>query len=198
MTTANLPLRYEIEATGEIAAAKSMYQICASVNSEGGRQEQNIPYNYVMTASRSVTNTAIPLLSIQVDDTFPASVAGIVNRETVIPLSVDIYTEDAAIAWWLIYNGTLTDPVWVAVNTTHSGVNYDISATAISGGLRIGGGYAVSTNQSKATLSELIQSDLALSLNAAGTAGDTLSVVAVRLTGTSSDTWAGLTWKELY
>lgn len=196
MQSAHLPARYALESTGASDAA-TMDAICLGVNSEGGREDRNLVLAKAMLASRLVTNTPLPLLSIRVATTFPSG-GTLVNRETVIPTEMKLLTEDAAILWQLIYNGTLTAPSWVAVNTTHSGVEYDISASGITGGVVVDAGYAVATNQSQSSVFQRIQSDLIMALNAAGTIGDTFSVVGTRLTATSSDTWAMLNWKELY
>jgi hypothetical protein len=196
MATAHLPVRYEIENTAAGSAA-TMQQICVSVNSEGGRQEQNLTFSRAMLAGRAVANADLPVLSIRVATVFPAG-GSIVNRETVKPDIVSIFTEDAAIRWLLVYNGTLTDPVWVSVDTTHSGVQYDESATAITGGVVIDSGYAIATASARAIVPTSIRSDLVLALNALGTVGDVLSVVCQRLTAVSSDTWVSMSWAELY
>ena len=200
MKTANLPVRYEIENTDTAASNTDMYQICAAVASEGGRQEKNLSFSYINTASRSVTDTPLPILSIRVGTEMPSgSGSGITNRETIYPQEIQLYTEDAAIAFWLVYNGSLTGASFANFNTTHSGVQYDISATAISGGVQIApSGYIPATNQNKASVVLEVATDLAGTLNAAGTVGDIFTIVCQRLTGTSSDTWAGISWQELY
>lgn len=198
MATGHLPVRYEIENTSAGAGVASLEQICSSVNSEGGREEQNLVFSILNTASRVVANTPLPVMSIQVATVFPAG-GSLVNRETVYPISASLYTEDDAIAFWFVYNGTLTNPSWQNVNTTHSGIQYDVSATAITGGVQIGDtGFLSATNQSRNAILSHLESDLAMALNVAGTQGDILSLVCQRLTATSSDTWAGLSWQELY
>lgn len=176
-----------------------LYQICSAVESEGGVQENNLIFGTPPNLpSRTVTNTILPLLSIHLDDKFPAG-GSLVNRETVFPFEFYIFSEDAIVAYWFVLNGTLAGESWQAVDTTHSGVEYDVSATTITGGVRIGpSGVAVATPQAKSVRQEEFSGDLALTLNAAGTIGDVLTLCAVRLTNTSSDCWAGITWKELY
>lgn len=198
MTTANLPLRYEITRTAAGSGNADLYQICSAVESEGGRDERAITIGYNMLASRAVSNADLPVLSIQLSTVFPIG-GTIPNRETVIPSMYSIYTEDAAIRYHFILNGTLTSPSWQTVNSTSSGVQYDVSATAISGGTVInGGGYVVSTQQSRGAVESQLDTDLFMSLNSAGDASDVLSIVCQRLTATNSDTWCSLTWKELY
>jgi len=196
MSTAHLPLRYEIE-NPSAGSTATLQEICASVSSEGGRQEQNLIFSRAMLTGRPVANADLPVLSIRVSTVFPGA-GSLINRETVKPEVMTIYTEDAAVRWLLIYNGTLTNPSWVNVDTTHSGVQYDESATAITGGVIIDSGYAVSTASGRQAANTQINSDLVLALNAAGDAGDTLSVVCQRLTAVSSDTWVSLSWAELY
>lgn len=198
MTTANLPVRYEIVNVGDTAGNTDLYQICSSVSSEGGVQERNL----TLTASngvtlRSVSTALLPVLSIRVATAFPSG-GTIVNREIVQPIQYEIFSEDAGIFYQLIYNGTLTNPSWAAVNATHSGVDYDVAATAITGGLVLTSGYVSSTAQSRISEINELASDLAMTLNVAGTVGDILSVACIRTSTTNSDTGAALTWKELY
>lgn len=198
MRTANLPLRYEIENTGDTASASTMTQICSSVSSEGGVQERNVTFSASNdTTLRTVSTTPLPVLSIRCGTAFPAG-GTIENRETVVPLNYDIYSEDAPIHYKLVYNGTVGGASWVAANATHSGVEYDVSGTAITGGIVIDAGYIGSTNQAKSSELKQVDTDLFLTLNIAGTVGDTLSVVCVRTATTNSDTGVSITWKELY
>lgn len=139
MTTAILPIRYEISGTGN----QSLKQICSTVISEGGYEPRNpfIIQQRGTTNADSVTlataGTVYPIISLRL------------RSDRLYSLSVfkqaDIYVSSSSdgIAWYIIANSTLTNPVW----TNHPIGNmtqYDISATAMSGGRNVNGGYIVS------------------------------------------------------
>ena len=197
MSTANLPLRYEIVNVGTSAGA-TFEAICAAVASEGGVQERNLTFSVSNGATlRQVTNAALPVLALRCGTAFPSG-GTLLYRGIIEPSSMEIYTEDAAIYWQAVYNPTVLGGSWVAADATHSGAEYNVSGTAISGGVVIDSGYAVATNQSRAIVGSELQTDLTLTNNVAGTAGDTLAIVCTRVTATSSDTAVSLKFKELY
>ena len=145
----------------------------------------------------SVSTTLIPILSIRLDTVFPAN-GSITNRTSVIPLKTMVFTEDAPCYFKVLYNATLTNPVWADYNTTHSGVQYDVSASAVSNGIEIDAGY-VGTGRNVGAADALnLASELALTLDIAGTTSDTLTIAAIRTGTSNTDVGAIIQWKELY
>jgi hypothetical protein len=198
MTTANLPVRYEIENTAGTASNTDLIEICAEVSSEGGVQERAQVFSVGNEESFiSVSTTLIPILSIRLDTVFPAN-GSITNRTSVIPLKTMVFTEDAPCYFKVLYNATLTNPVWADYNTTHSGVQYDVSASAVSNGIEIDAGY-VGTGRNVGAADALnLASELALTLDIAGTTSDTLTIAAIRTGTSNTDVGAIIQWKELY
>lgn len=199
MTTANLPVRYEIENTGTAASATNdLLQICASVSSEGGRQERAPMFSVANGVTlRTVSTTLLPLLSIRVGTVFPAG-GSIVNRATMIPLTMALYSKDSPVFYQVILNGTLTGASFAGFNTTHSGALFDVAASAIANGIVLDAGYASSSATNRMTIINPLESNIALTQNIAGNAGDILTVAAIRVGTTDSDCGAVITWKELY
>lgn len=202
MRTANLPMRYEIVNTGTTGSAASMLQICSVVNSEGGVQDAHISFAAGNNSTlRTVSNALFPVASIRVASAFPTgqtAAASQVNRMTVIPLHIDLFSEDAPIYYRVVRNASLTTPVWTAVNASYSGVEFDVSASSASGGLVIENGYLpVGRATAGGGVSEL-NTTLWMSTNACGTAGDTLTLLAERVGNTNTDVGVGFNWKELY
>jgi hypothetical protein len=139
MTTAILPIRYEISGTGN----QSLKQICSTVISEGGYEPKNpfIIQQRGTTSSDSVTlstaGTVYPLISLRLRSDRLYSL--------VVFKQADIYVNSASdgIAWYIIANANLTGATW----TDHpigAMTQYDISATALTGGRNVNGGYIVS------------------------------------------------------
>ena len=126
MQTAILPVRYEITATGTVAAAKTLKQICSTVISEGGyEQKSTLTWARQTTATTGIGTSFIPLVSIRLKSTNLGAVV-IPDGFTFMPTSASDYLEVA-----LIKNATLTGASYSSLSTN---VEYDIAATALTGG----------------------------------------------------------------
>jgi hypothetical protein len=128
MTTAILPVRYEIRNTAGTASNSSMKQICSSVYSSGGYEQTSIDhvarrttiFNNITTAA-----TFFPIVSIRLAAGRLGAVV-IPNRVQFLPTTNQNYE----IA--LLKNPTLTGATWAATVDSDPNVEYDIAATAIS------------------------------------------------------------------
>lgn len=126
MQTAILPVRYEIEATGALTGSKSMKQICSSVISEGGYEQQSALIWARQTAATTGIGTSfIPLVSFRMKSTNLGAVI-LPNGYSFMPTSASDYFEVA-----LIKNATLTAASFTSLSAN---VEYDLSATAMTGG----------------------------------------------------------------
>lgn len=199
MTTANLPIRYELQVAALVVGAHTMKQICSQIASEGGVElapEKPLSISNGVT-TRSVT-TALPVLSIRPRDTFNS----IVNRTFVIPEEVNVLSLTNPVFYQIVFGGTLTNASWANVDTTYSALERDIAATAIAGGIVVDSGYAPigTLNVSRQSISSLL-SRLPISLNIAGAhpttpLTDILSLVVTSMS-TATAVSGGFTWREL-
>lgn len=126
MTTAILPLRYEITSTSAVAA--SLAQICCSVVSEGGFEQTSIDHVARRTTVFNTINTAAtfyPIVSIRLASGRTDAVV-LPNRIQFLPTTSQNY--EVA----LLKNPTLTGATWAATVPSDSNVEYDVAATAIS------------------------------------------------------------------
>ena len=189
MQTAILPVRYEIETTGTIAAAKSMKQICSSVMSEGGYSQVSAEsVARRTTALGSIGATFLPLVSIRLASNALGAVI-IPHQMRVLPTSTGNY--EVA----LIKNGTLTSASYDT--TTFAHVDFDVSATAISGGTIVQNNYVTATNQagSESQIEFGYNFDLQLRVTLGGTSD--VYTVAVRELGGSGDAVGSLAFYDL-
>ena len=141
MTTATLPLRYEIENTAETVSSSSLKQICATVISNGGYEKKSIQHIVRRTSSVSASSvgTIYPLVSIRLAT----------DRLNAVVLPAQYHLQPRASGqyeFFLIKNGTLTGASFDT--TTFPNVDFDVSATGISGGTIIDQGYFDQTAQS--------------------------------------------------
>jgi hypothetical protein len=139
MTTATLPMRYEITSSSALAA--SLKQICCTVISEGGYEQSSIDHVARRTTVFSNIDTAAnfyPIVSIRLASTALGAVV-IPNRIQFQPTSLQNYE----IA--LIKNPVLTGASWAAVGSD-ANVEMDVSATAIAtAGTIVQTGYIANT-----------------------------------------------------
>lgn len=140
MTTAILPVRYEIEAVAAISSGATMKQICCSVVSEGGFEQTSIDHVARRTTTFSNIDTAAfyPIVSIRLASGRTGAVV-LPNRTQFLPLTSQNY--EVA----LIKNTTLTGATWAATVPSDSNVDYDVAATAMTGGTIVQTDYVTST-----------------------------------------------------
>jgi hypothetical protein len=137
MTTAILPVRYEIK-TVSSAVAASMKAICCSVISEGGFEQTSIDHvARRTTVLGTIGSTFLPVVSIRLASGRTGAVV-LPNRVQVLPTTNQNY--EVA----LIKNPTLTAASWSAV-PTDSNVEFDVAATATTGGSIVQTDYVTST-----------------------------------------------------
>lgn len=179
MQTATLPLRIEIENTAATASSSSMKQICSTVISEGGYEQTSVE----RVARRSTTLTGIgtsfvPLVSIRLaSDSLGAVI--LPKQVRVLPIANGEYE----IA--LVRNATLTGASYNT--TTFASVDFDVTATAMSGGDIVLNEYATASNQAGAQAQNdlLYNFDMQLGATIAGTS-DVYTVAVRILSGTGS------------
>lgn len=167
MSTANLPVRVEIENTGTTASSSYMKAICTTVISEGGYERKVTPSLVRMTGVTTVGTSFEPLITVRLaSDRLDAII--LPNKYSAQPVTNALYE----IA--LIKNATLTSASYDT--STFENFDYDISATALTGGTILRSDYIGSTNQASPQL------DVNGSYNWALQLGRTLAGVSDTLT----------------
>jgi hypothetical protein len=178
-----------------LSDAQHIRAICGTVKSEGGGKLLDLdgfPFRTPPAiATRTVSTTLIPIVSIQVQPTFNS----LPNRSLVIPYEVSVQTDNPA-DYVLIRNGTLTGASFAQVDA-NSGVYADSAATAITGGTYIGGDLVASGGTRAGATQGLLTGKVPLSVNYAGTSGDILTIAAIRSAGVNAGVTAVIKWKEI-
>jgi hypothetical protein len=131
ITTASLPLRYEMTNTGATASASTLKQVCSTVISEGGYELRGAQ----LTAGTSITTpktlttagTFYPVVSIRLKST---RLDAIVILTAISILGI---TNNANYKWEVVASGTTTGGTWVSAGT-NSAVEYNITGTAFTVG----------------------------------------------------------------
>jgi len=177
MTTAILPMRYEIENTAATASASTMTQICSSVISEGGYDQKAIPqWARRTTVLTGVTTTFVPIVSIRLKSTSLGAVV-IPSVFHAIPIGSILDYEVV-----LIKNPTLTGASFTSNSTN---VEMDVTATALTGGTIVDLDYVSGSNQGSGVVSEGsdYNFDLQLGVSISGTS-DIYTLAARTISGT--------------
>ena len=143
ITTASLPLRYEITNTGTTASTSVLKQICSTVLSEGGYElrglQQAIGTTITAPYSLTTAGTFYPVISLRLK---AAALDAIVILTAISLLGIT----SANYLWRIVATATTTGGTWVPL--TDSSVEYNLTGTATTGGRILAQGYFSSTNQS--------------------------------------------------
>jgi hypothetical protein len=193
MKTAQLPVCYSIINSGA-STISSFTNICNSVIAEGGDAPPEYAFCAFNSAFISVTTTERPVLSIRPKATYNS----ITNRMLVLPKILTIATEGDRIGFRLVYNGTLTGASWSSVNT-YSGTEFDVAATALSGGETLYYGFLPNGNDAASINIEVLFDEVSrvLRQNAFATSVDTLTVMVVNEQSGSTSVKAALVFNEI-
>lgn len=197
MTTACLPIRYEIQNTKAQASSSSMKQICSSVVSEGGYEGFSRRYNASTDATAVNLGTArtyTPLLGIRLNSNRLDSI--------IVPSNLSILSTSsgsaATVHYRIAIGGTFTNatPTWV----THpnGNVDYFINSTGsglgITGYTDIVGGYI---NAGQSVELSTVQAGFNYQLGRTQTGvSDVLTVLAAGFSN-NVDAAADLSWFEI-
>lgn len=186
ITTATLPVRYEIENTGATASSSTMKQICVSVLSNGGYEKKSVQgiVRRTTAVAATVAGTIYPLVSIRLaSDRLNAVV--LPSQYHLQPMSSGSYE------YLLIKNGTLTGASYDT--TKFPNVDFDVAATAISGGTIIEHGYFDASAQAAAPAMVLAEYNFAYQLgrNSFTSTSDILTLAFVTFTSTGSPSAMG-------
>ena len=191
MTTGQLPCRHEIEATGVPTGAATQRHICTAVMSEGGVELFNgVPHSISSGAPVAISGTHVPILSIRPKATY----LGEVNRVAIIQRALQVINSGNGTAEvHVIYDGTLTGASFASVEAD-STLEYDVAATAVTGGHHVQMFYVPSSNQAAAAVVASITGKLAMTNDIDGLNPTNLTI-AVTNHGTVVAA-AAITWQE--
>lgn len=196
MTTASLPLRYEIKNTGTTASSSVMKQVCSTVISEGGyelRGDQLSIGTPVQTPKVLTTaGTYYPIVSIQLKSDRLDAVA-ILTALSILGIN----SNPCSVAWRIYRGTTLTSPTWVT-GSTNSAVEYDTSATGLSGGRVLAQGYIGITNQASQTIDVLKEALFKFQLQRNGLTGTPEPItLAMAASVNTVNCLASMDWEEV-
>ncbi len=195
ITTASLPLRYEIKNTGATANNSTMKQICSSVISEGGYElnglQQAVSNAVGTPTDLTSAETYYNLVSIRLKSAYLDAIV------IMSALSLLGITNNAIYNWQVRATATTTGGSWVSAGT-NSAVEYKLAAGTVSDGRILASGFTTSTTQSSVPIDILKEALFKFQLERDGLTGTPYELTLCCATNTSgADIYASMDWEEI-
>jgi hypothetical protein len=198
ITTASLPLRYEIANTGITTGSSTMKQVCSSVISEGGYELRGLQQavNTPITAPVDLptpAGTYYPVISIRLKSS-PNRLDAIV---ILTALSLMGTGNGPQYNWQVRASATTSGGTWVSAGAD-SAVEYKIDGGTVSGGRILASGFFSSANQSSSSVDILKEALFKFQLERNGLTGTAYELTLVVASDTAgADVFASLDWEEI-
>ena len=194
ITTASLPLRYEITNTGATSGASTLKQVCSTVLSEGGyelRGSQQAVGTPITTAKTLTTaGTFYPIVSIRLKSTRLDAVV----LATAVSL---IGNTSANYNWQVVASGTTTGGSWVSAGT-NSSVEYNLTGSSFTGGRILASGYFTATANTSVSVDILRAALFNNQLERNGLTNTPYEFTIILAAGTNNETaFASMDWEEI-
>jgi hypothetical protein len=188
-STPFLPIRLEIENITGVAGTHYLYQGSNSLIQEGEPEKLGTllsQSNPITGTTMSASDTFYPIVSLRLKPTALQAVMLLRSLQAATNDNTNVY-------WQLLENATLTNPNWTNHADPNSFVQYDTSATALSGGRDILSGFTITG--SSALINVDTSADLQLGRSGIGTISDTYTL-ACASPNTNKKALAALNWIE--
>jgi hypothetical protein len=151
ITTASLPLRYEIFNTSGTVTSSTLKQICSSVISEGGYEMHGVQQAVVTPIdtprSLATAGTYYPIISLRLKTTALDAIA-IISALSIMGDGTGKYN------WKLLESCTTSGGSWTS-SGADSAVEYNIGGTGVTGGRTLATGYLTSSTQASVSTNVL-------------------------------------------
>ena len=194
ITTASLPLRYEVTNTGVTASASTLKQVCSTVISEGGYElrglQQAIGVPITAPTNLAVAGTYYPVVSIRLNGSYLDAVV-ILTALSIMGEGTGIYN------WKVIASGTTTGGSWISAGVDSS-VNYNITGTSFAGGRTLASGFITSTAQSSSNIDILKEALFKFQLERNSFTSTPFELTLVASASTNTELiYASMDWEEI-
>ena len=197
ITTASLPLRYEITNTGVTVNSSTLKQVCSTVISEGGYElrgaQQAIGTSITAPRTFAVAGTYYPITALRLKTTALDAVV-IITAASILGLG-----NGKNYAWRIVQAGTITGGSWLTAGPD-SAVEYNLTGTSALGGRVLAQGYVNSSNQGSPSINILKEALFSTQLERnsfTSTPYELIVEVAIDATGGTLGAYVSLDWEEV-
>jgi hypothetical protein len=196
ITTASLPLRYEIENTGTTSGSSILKQICSTVISEGGYElrglQQAISIPITAARTTSTAGTYYPIISIRLKAS-PNFLDAIVILTALSLLGTG---NGVNYNWKVIATGTTTAGTWVSAGAD-SAVEYNLTGTSFANGRTLASGYFSASNQSTTSVDILKEALFKFQLERNTFTSTAFELTLVVASDGGGSVFASVDWEEI-
>ncbi len=194
ITTASLPLRYEITNTGVTANASTLKQVCSTVISEGGYElrgaQQAVGTPITAPTSLAVAGTDYPIISVKLSTSYLDAVV-ILTALSIMGVATGVYN------WKIVASGTTTGGAWVPASA-NSAVEYNITGTSFTGGRTLASGFLTSSTQASVSLDILKEALFSFQLERDSFTSTPYELTLVVAASTNTElVYASMDWEEV-
>jgi hypothetical protein len=197
ITTASLPLRYEITNVGTTASNSTLKQVCSTVLSEGGYELRGAQsaIGTPIASPRDLTNvsTEYPVISIRLKSTRLDAIV------ILTALSIMGITNNSNYNWKVIAGGTTTGGSWDTTGATSS-VEYNITGTsfAMGTGRVLASGFTNGSNQGSTVIDILKEALFSFQLERNGLTSTAIELtLACSSASAGADVLSSMDWEEI-
>ena len=194
ITTASLPLRYEITNLGVTTNPSTLKQVCSTVISEGGYELRGaqLAIGTPITAPTSLATAGVeyPIVSIKLRAGYLDGVV-ILTALSIMGVATGIYN------WKLVATGTTSGGTWVPA-AVDSAVEYNITGTSFAGGRTLASGFITSSAQASVSLDILKEALFAFQLERNSFTSTPYELTLVVSASTNTELiYASMDWEEI-
>jgi hypothetical protein len=197
ITTASLPLRYEISNEGTTSSPSTLKQVCSTVISEGGYElrgaQQAIGTPILSPRTFAVAGTYYPIVGVKLTATKLDAIV-ILTAISILGLG-----NGKNYAWRVVQGANITGGAWIPIGID-SAVEYNLTGTSAASGRILTQGYVNSSNQGSPSINILKEALFATQLERntfAGTATELVVEVAVQTTSGGEGVYVSVDWEEI-
>jgi len=196
ITTASLPLRYEIENKAATASSSLLKQVCSTVICEGGYELRGLQQaiGTAITAPKDLAEAGVfyPVATIRLKSTRLDGIV-ILTALSIMGIGTGIYN------WQVIASGITSggSGTWVSAGSSSS-IEYKLDATAITGGRILASGFLSSNAQGSTSIDILKEALFKFQLERnifTGEAYELTLAVAAKTSG--EDVYGSMDWEEV-
>ena len=197
ITTASLPLRYEITNKTATSSSSTLKQICSTVISEGGYKlnglQQAVGTSIVAPKDLGTAATRTPVVTLRLKADRSDAVV-ILTAVSLLPSSSNANYRWELVASAVSSGGTGT---WIS-SEVDSSVEYKLDATAVTGGRILAAGYTQGSNQGSNPVDLLKSALFKFQLERDSFNGTNYELALVCSSDTSgADIFGSLDWEEV-
>lgn len=196
ITTASLPLRYEIKNTAATASASTMKQVCSTVISEGGYElsglQQAIGIPIQSPRTLGTAGTFYPVIGLRLKSSPNGLDAiAILTALSVMPITTGAFN------WQVRASGTITGGTWTSAGVD-SAIEYNITGTSHTDGRILASGFFSASNQGTTQIDILKEALFKFQLERNGLTSTPYELTLVVASNSSNDTVvASMDWEEI-